>query len=212
MGSPVSPDPAASRLLGSLCSKDLTKEVRADEDLVRVALTDSLTRLPNRALLRDRLSQALGHLARAETTVAVLIVGVDGLKRVNNMLGHDAGDELLIAIANRLSRAMRAKDTIARSEGDGFVVVAEDVAGVPMVLALGQRLIDAVAEPLEIASHVMAPSISIGIALAFEPTDDATELMRDAYRAMFEAKGAGGGRCQLTERPARTKQSYAGTV
>jgi len=179
--------------------EDVTEQVRADEELERRALTDPLTRLPNRALLHDRLSQALARLSREEAVVAVLFLDVDRFKLVNDTLGHEAGDELLVAIAERLSETVRATDTVARFGGDEFVVVAEDVTDASMVLALGQRLIEAVAAPLEVAGHVMNPSLSIGVALTCESTANPTMLMREADLAMYRAKDAGGGRCLLEE-------------
>ncbi|MGD0592501.1 MAG: PAS domain S-box protein [Acidimicrobiales bacterium] len=192
-------DETGAALTGICEVEDVTEQVRADEELERRALTDPLTRLPNRALLHDRLSQALARLSREEAVVAVLFLDVDRFKLVNDTLGHEAGDELLVAIAERLSETVRATDTVARFGGDEFVVVAEDVTDASMVLALGQRLIEAVAAPLEVAGHVMNPSLSIGVALTCESTANPTMLMREADLAMYRAKDAGGGRCLLEE-------------
>ncbi len=168
-------------------------------EVVRVAVTDPLTRLPNRALLHDRLRQAIARLAHEPTELAVLFIDVDRLKLVNDTLGHGAGDDLLVAVANRLSQTLRMTDTIARFGGDEFVVVAEDITDAPTVLALGRRLVDAVAEPLEIAGHTMTPSISVGIAIACRAGEEPAELIHLADLAMYEAKDAGGGRCMLEE-------------
>jgi diguanylate cyclase (GGDEF)-like protein/PAS domain S-box-containing protein len=189
-------DESGAALTGICEVEDVTEQVRADEELVRRALTDPLTRLPNRALLHDRLSQALARLSREAEHIAVLFLDVDRFKLVNDTLGHEAGDELLVGIAARLLEAVRATDTVARFGGDEFVVVAEDIAD---VLAFGQRLIDAVAAPLEVAGHIMTPSISVGIAHAQRSSTDPTSLLRASDIAMYRAKDAGGGRCELSD-------------
>ena len=126
----------------------------------------------------------------------MLFLDVDRFKLVNDTLGHEAGDELLIGIAARLLEAVRATDTVARFGGDEFVVVAEDIAD---VVGFGQRLIAAVAAPLEVAGHIMTPSISIGIAYAQQSSTDPTSLLRASDIAMYRAKDAGGGRCELSD-------------
>lgn len=193
-----------ARLLG-LSADEVTRLSQVDPhragwaEVVRIAVTDPLTRLPNRALLHDRLRQAIARLAHEPTELAVLFIDVDRFKLVNDTLGHGAGDDLLVAIANRLSQTLRMTDTIARFGGDEFVVLAEDVTDAATVLALGQRLIEAVAEPLEIASHTMTPSISVGITIAFRSYEEPAELIHLADLAMYQAKDAGGGRCMLAE-------------
>ncbi|MHB1509587.1 MAG: diguanylate cyclase domain-containing protein [Acidimicrobiales bacterium] len=201
----------SARLLG-LPVDQLTQPSRIDPhragwaEVVRVAVTDPLTRLPNRALLHDRLRQAIARLAQEPTELAVLFIDVDRFKLVNDALGRGAGDDLLVAVANRLSHTLRMTDTIARFGGDEFVVVAEDTTDAATVLALGRRLVDAVAEPLEVASHTMTPSISVGIAVASGPGEEPAELIHLADMAMCEAKDAGGGRCMM-ERP-RSDSSF----
>jgi diguanylate cyclase (GGDEF)-like protein/PAS domain S-box-containing protein len=197
-------DETGAALTGICEVEDVTEQVRDHEELAQRALTDSLTGLPNRALLRDRLSQALARLSRDSKLMAVLFLDIDRFKLVNDTLGHEAGDEILVAVAKRLSDTVRPTDTVARYGGDEFVVVAEDVSDASAVLAFGERLIAAVAAPLEVAGHTMMPSISIGVALASEPWHDPTALTRDADIAMYRAKDGGGGRCELEERPLTT--------
>lgn len=177
--------------------EDVTEQVRAGEELAWRALSDPLTHLPNRVLLQDRLSQALGRLSREAGIVAVLFLDVDRLKFVNDTLGHDAGDELLIEVAARLSRSVRATDTVARFGGDEFVVVAEDVFDAATAVALGRHLIDAVAAPLEAGGRAMSPSVSVGIALTSDPLAEPTALVRQADLAMYQAKDQGGMRCSV---------------
>lgn len=195
-------DEAGAAISGICEVEDVTEQVRADEELERRALTDPLTHVPNRALLHDRLSQALARVSRESAIVAVMFLDIDRFKLVNDALGHDAGDKMLVAVAGRLSEAVRATDTVARFGGDEFVVVAEDVADLAAVMAFGQRLVDAVGAPLELDGCNVAPSVSIGIALTSDPSHSPSSLLRDADLAMYRAKEAGGGRCELDDRSA----------
>ena len=162
---------------------------RAGNELARQAMHDPLTGLPNRILLRDRLDQALGRLGRRTETVGVLVLDLDGFKAVNDALGHEVGDLLLVAVARRLNGVLRSGDTAARVGGDEFVVLCEDVRGAHQAVAVAQRITAALAEPVSIGAggeaHVHA---SIGIALASGPGTQAEELLRDADAAMYRAK------------------------
>ena len=160
----------------------------ADEELARRALTDPLTHLPNRALLHDRLSQALARVGREKTTVAVMFLDIDRFKLVNDALGHDAGDKLLVTIGARLTEAVRPTDTVARVGGDEFVVVAEDIADLATIIAFGQRLVEAVGAPLQLDASTVWPSVSIGIALTSDSAHNPSSLLRDADLAMYRAK------------------------
>ena len=191
--------------LSGICEvEDATEQVRASEELARRALTDPLTRLPNRALLQDRLSQALARLSRETTLLAVMFLDVDRFKLVNDGFGHDAGDKLLVAIASRLSAAVRSTDTVARFGGDEFVVVLEHLGDVPNVRAFGERLVAAVAAPVRLDTGEVSPSVSIGIACTSDSASNPGWLLRDADLAMYRAKGAGGGRCELSDRSSRS--------
>jgi diguanylate cyclase (GGDEF)-like protein/PAS domain S-box-containing protein len=184
--------------------EDVTEQVRADEELARRALTDPLTHLPNRALLHDRLSQALARVSREKTIVAVMFLDIDRFKLVNDALGHDAGDNLLVTIGARLTEAVRGTDTVARVGGDEFVVVAEDIADLATVKAFGQRLVEAIGAPLQLDGCNVSPSVSIGIALTSDSAHSPSSLIRDADLAMYRAKDAGGGRCELDDRSSGT--------
>jgi diguanylate cyclase (GGDEF)-like protein/PAS domain S-box-containing protein len=189
--------------LSGICAvEDVTEQLRADEDLTRRALTDPLTHLPNRALLHDRLSQALGRLSRETTRLAVMFLDIDRFKLVNDALGHDAGDRLLVAIATRLSEAVRATDTVARFGGDEFVIIAEDIIDLPTVMAFGERLVQAVAAPLQLDGRDVSASVSVGIAVTSDSAYNPGWLLRDADLAMYRAKDAGGGRYELNDRSA----------
>jgi diguanylate cyclase (GGDEF)-like protein len=166
---------------------------RTAHDLARQAMHDPLTGMPNRVLLRDRLDQALGRLARRAETVAVLVLDLDGFKEVNDGLGHEVGDRLLVAVARRLAGVLRSGDTAARVGGDEFVILCEDIRGAHQAVAVAQRVSAALAEPVATGPgggevHVRA---SIGIALANGAGTRADELLRDADAAMYRAKDHG---------------------
>ena len=168
------------------------------------ALHDPLTGLANRGLLMDRLGQALARTRRRPGCVAVLFLDLDRFKVVNDSLGHAAGDDLLVEVANRLEAATGPADTVARLGGDEFVVLAEDVAGADGALALARRLRRAVSAPMPVAGgQTVVMTASIGIALS-EPGLDIGEgnpssLLWDADAAMYRAKDCGRDRAHLFE-------------
>ena len=176
---------------------------RAERRLARLALRDALTGLPNRVLFADRLEQALARLARrcargegADGHVVLMFVDLDGFKAVNDLLGHGAGDELLIRVAERLEGELRGSDTVARLGGDEFTVLCEGVPDEAAALALAARLCEVVAEPVELADGLAVVSAAIGVAVA-SAGDEGTTLLRRADAAMYEAKRAGAGRAAL---------------
>ena len=155
----------------------------------RQALHDPLTGLPNRALLADRIDQALARGRRTQGVVAILFLDVDLFKVVNDSLGHAVGDRLLREIGARLARLLRAGDTLARFGGDEFVIVCEDQAP-NEVPALVERVSDALADPFQFEGRSVTVTASVGIALA-HGTTDAETMLRDADAAMYRAKAAG---------------------
>ncbi|MGH2918765.1 MAG: putative bifunctional diguanylate cyclase/phosphodiesterase [Solirubrobacteraceae bacterium] len=184
-------DPAAPGAAPLLAHNDELAAVVAD--LQRRALYDGLTGLPNRSLFDDRLDQALARLARARDCLAVLFVDIDGLKAVNDSLGHDAGDEMLFAAARRLVAAVRETDTVARIGGDEFLVVACGLSGVNEATHVAQRLEDAFERPLHAGGEDLPVSASIGVATTSDAATPAHELVRMADVAMYRAKANGGG-------------------
>jgi diguanylate cyclase (GGDEF)-like protein len=162
-------------------------------DLERRALYDPLTGLPNRALLDDRLAQALAALRRSSGWLALLFVDIDGLKAVNDGRGHDAGDELLREVARRLAGAMRETDTVARIGGDEFLVVATSLHDMDEVAAVAERLLAALAAPLTHDVVGQPLSASIGVAATCETSTPVRQLVRRADVAMYRAKARGGG-------------------
>ncbi len=164
--------------------------------MVHQALHDALTALPNRALFLDRLEHALARAIRAGGEVAVLFLDLDRFKTVNDSLGHVAGDELLCAVAERISDCMRAADTAARLGGDEFAVLLEDLTSTREAVRVAERIIGALAAPVMVGGREVCVGASIGIATG---THGAQDLLRHADVAMYRAKAEGRGRYALFE-------------
>ena len=174
--------------------EDVTDRVAALEDVYRLAHHDTLTGLPNRVMLHDRLGQALIRGRRHGQRVAVMMLDLDHFKNVNDALGHTIGDGLLQEVAARLGGRMRASDTLARVGGDEFVVVQPDLIDRSSAAVIAQKLIDALTEPFFVQGNRLDIGASIGLTLF---PDDATEpdlLLRNADIALYRAKR--GGRAQ----------------
>jgi diguanylate cyclase (GGDEF)-like protein/PAS domain S-box-containing protein len=175
--------------------------------LERQALHDPLTRLPNRLLLMDRARQALARLHRSDGVVAMLFVDLDRFKAVNDNLGHDAGDQLLIAISERLAELMRDSDTVARLGGDEFVILAEDIDSAGEAMALAERVLDALEMPVALGSAEVAMLASVGVAVSQGPDADPEGMLREADVAMYRAKAAEGRRLKLFDESLRQELS-----
>jgi diguanylate cyclase (GGDEF)-like protein/PAS domain S-box-containing protein len=174
-------------------AKDVTDQMW----LERQALSDPLTRLPNRLLLVDRARQALARLHRSNGMVALLFIDLDRFKAVNDNLGHEAGDNLLISIAKRLEELMRDSDTVARLGGDEFVVLAEDIDDEDEALALAERVLNCLEQPFTLGGHEVTVLASVGVSLSHDPEADPDSLLRESDAAMYQAKSAGGRRMLL---------------
>ena len=193
---PVPPFHRANEL-GQLCEHTngmLERLAASQEQLRNLATRDPLTGLPNRALIRDRLTSALARADRNESLVAVLFIDLDGFKSVNDILGHDAGDELLTAVGETLNDTIRANDSAGRLGGDEFLVVLEDVHNVDDVLMTARRIDDALSAAFSGGAQRVRTAASIGIAIYPNDGKDAGTLMRHADLAMYQAKGEGGDR------------------
>ena len=153
---------------------------------------DPLTKLPNRLLLLDRAKQAIARLTAATGVVAMLFIDLDKFKAVNDTLGHEVGDELLVAISDRLAELMRDTDTVARLGGDEFVILAVDLESEAEALALGERVVEAIEQPVALASTEVPMAGSVGISVAIDPATDPETMLREADVAMYRAKAAGG--------------------
>ena len=197
------------RLVGT--SQDVTDSKRAEEqsgtlmaELAHQALHDALTGLPNRALLLDRLDQALAQSARTGSAVAVLFLDLDRFKLVNDSRGHAAGDQLLVRVAERLRQVVRPADTVARFGGDEFVVICQDAGVVGHAMHVADRVADAFRSPFPLGADDMFLNVSIGIATSDGRTSPA-ELLRNADAAMYQAKELGRGRCEFFDETMRTE-------
>jgi diguanylate cyclase (GGDEF)-like protein len=170
----------------------------AEDQIYFMANHDALTGLPNRALLEDRLSQAILYAQRYDRWVTVGFIDLDNFKPINDTLGHNAGDQLLKTVANRLTACIRTVDTVVRLGGDEFVVVLFDQPGnVDLVAETMQRLREAVSEPVELDGHRLTVTASIGV--ANYPNDGTTTqtLLANADAAMYHAKELGRGNFQF---------------
>ncbi|WP_229422059.1 putative bifunctional diguanylate cyclase/phosphodiesterase [Massilia aquatica] len=164
---------------------------RANRQLHHQALHDSLTRLPNRSLLEDRIVQAIHGAERSGKRFALMFLDLDRFKTINDSLGHQYGDKLLQAVAARLSDCLRANDTVARLGGDEFVVLLCDVGAPTAVAGVAGKLLDTIALPLDVEGQVQSVSASIGISMYPDDGTSLRELMTNADSAMYHAKKVG---------------------
>jgi diguanylate cyclase (GGDEF)-like protein len=172
---------------------DVTEREIAGEVLRRQALHDGLTGLPNRTLLNDRLHQALAHSRRTGDPVALLVMDLDQFKEVNDALGHDHGDRLLVEMSRRLQGVLRDVDTIARLGGDEFAVLVTDAADERSAVAVARRVRAALEQPFRLGGISLQTDASIGVALHPRHAHDAETLTRRADVAMYTAKRSGRG-------------------
>jgi len=170
---------------------------RMYDRLLHEARHDSLTGLPNRTVAEDRLEQALGRTDRSKKQFAVFCIDLDGFKAINDELGHDAGDEILRAVALRLQNNLRQSDTLARVGGDEFLVIIEDCSGFAAAQAVAQSLITSLQQPFLLDKQQLWVSASIGVAMYPANASTAPQLRRNADLAMYRAKSLGGGQVVL---------------
>jgi diguanylate cyclase (GGDEF)-like protein len=177
--------------------RNIAKSKRVEAELAHRAMHDALTELPNRMLFMDRLSHALIGLQRRRGSLAVLFLDLDHFKVVNDTLGHDRGDRVLVGVAERLQGTLRAGDTAARLGGDEFVVLVEDVEDSRQAVDVAKRLADAVRQPIALGDAEALVTVSVGIAVASGPRDEPESLVSRADTAMYQAKQGGRDRCLL---------------
>jgi diguanylate cyclase (GGDEF)-like protein len=170
---------------------DISEQKEAEQKLRKLASYDSLTGLPNRALLLDRIQHAIDHAMRSQTAIAVFFIDLDRFKTVNDTLGHKAGDQLLTIIAQRLTQLLRQDDTVARLGGDEFVVVVEDVYDPDKLSSVASQIIKVIDTPIQLGNQTVSVSSSIGIALYPGDALNSEELLRNADIAMYHAKENG---------------------
>jgi len=180
--------------------RDITAAKAQETRLRHQAVHDSLTGLPNRLLLKDRLTQALRSAARAAQPLALLLADLDRFKEVNDTLGHHVGDLLLVHFARRLQDCIRESDTIARLGGDEFAILLPAASAVERAWSVSGRIVQAVQRPFEVAQGLrLEVGVSIGIAMFPEHADDQARLLQCADVAMYAAK-KGAGPVQLYDR------------
>jgi diguanylate cyclase (GGDEF)-like protein/PAS domain S-box-containing protein len=172
-------------------AQDITEGKRAKEQLERIAHYDILTNMPNRVLLADLLNQAMLQCNRRNRSLAVAFMDLDGFKAVNDLYGHNVGDELLIKLSQRMKEVLRAGDTLARIGGDEFIAVMVGLESIEDSKPVLKRLLKAAAGPVNLDDAVIQVSASIGVSLYPQDHVDADLLMRHADQAMYVAKQAG---------------------
>ena len=188
-------DPAVDGIVVNY--RDITTRKTLEEELRRQAFHDALTGLANRALFADRLEHALSRTRRFGHPIAVLFLDLDDFKTVNDSLGHGEGDQLLIAVGERLVGAMRAGDTIARMGGDEFAVLVEDPADAGAPVEVAQRLLATLDAPFERGAKELFVHASVGVAVSTSKSQTADELLRNADVSMYTAKSNGKNRVEV---------------
>jgi diguanylate cyclase (GGDEF)-like protein/PAS domain S-box-containing protein len=191
-------DPALEGIVTN--ARDITDRRAMDETLAFGALHDPLTGLPNRRLLDDRIDVALARASRNGDLVALLFCDLDRFKEINDRYGHEAGDEVLRQLANRLRLALRPSDSLARLGGDEFVVVCADMRSIQEAATIARRVMSAVEAPVETSAGSLQLTVSIGIAAVSGGDAASAEpgvLLRNADAAMYRAKSRGGNRWEL---------------
>jgi diguanylate cyclase (GGDEF)-like protein/PAS domain S-box-containing protein len=178
----------ALRLAGTYA--DINARRAVEERLRRQAEFDTLTDLPNRALFRERLQQALRRVKRG-STMALLFLDIDHFKTVNDTLGHEAGDQLLKVFATRMRDCVKQSDTVARLSGDEFTVILEGLGGADDAKALAGKLVETLGAPVALAGMLVEVTVSIGIALSRDDQTDDAQILGRADAALYEAKRRG---------------------
>jgi len=190
----------AGRIVGTFgISRDISERKAAEAQLQHRAFYDPLTDLPNRALFLDRLQHLFHRSRRAlgNPLFAVLYLDLDRFKAINDSLGHQAGDELLVGTARRLERCLRPGDTLARLGGDEFTVLLDDISCEADAIGVAERIHEELAVPLDVRGYEMFTSVSVGIALSSAGYDRPEDMLRDADTAMYRAKAGGRARHQV---------------
>jgi diguanylate cyclase (GGDEF)-like protein/PAS domain S-box-containing protein len=175
----------------SQLQEEVFERMQAEQRIWHIAHHDSLTGLPNRTLLHDRLQQALAQAQRGQHRVAVMFLDLDRFKTVNDTLGHAIGDELLKHVAERLKSVVRAVDTVSRLGGDEFVVVLHEMSSPDDAVQVAEKILNAMAPEVLIDSHQLHATPSIGISIFPDDGDEVFALMKNADTAMYHAKAAG---------------------
>jgi diguanylate cyclase (GGDEF)-like protein len=177
---------------------------QGERQLEHKATHDQLTGLPNRVLFMDRLTHALAWSRRHDTTFAILFIDLDRFKLINDSLGHETGDQVLIEVAKRLDDALRSTDTAARYGGDEFIVLCEDIADERQAITIAERIVESVEKPLSLEDDNAFVTASVGVVVASDSNTDPEILIREADSAMYRAKKRGV-RCELFDNDLRAR-------
>lgn len=180
---------------------DVTDRKVAQSHLHHIAFHDPLTGLPNRALFRSRLANAIMNAELIEKRVAVLFLDLDRIKTINDSLGHDAGDRLLVSVAGRLRECVRDSDMVCRMGGDEFTVILSGISAPEKIIPVAAKIIESVARPTLIDGRELYVSTSIGIAVYPEDGLEIDALVKNADTAMYHAKDTGRNNYQFYSRP-----------
>ena len=196
-----------------IVNQDITERKAAENTIRQMAFQDSLTQLPNRRLLLDRLRHAMAACTRSQHHGALLFIDLDHFKALNDALGHDYGDLLLQQVAERLTACVREGDTVARLGGDEFVVMLEDLSenteeAATQAQVVGEKILAALGQPYWLASHEHHSTPSIGIVLFDDHRETMEKLLKWADLAMYEAKAAGRNTFRFFEGGVHTEQSF----
>ncbi len=179
-------------IVGSVAAfHDITERKQAMARIQYLAHYDALTSLPNRRLLEDRLEQALARAKRYHQSLAVIFLDLDHFKQVNDTLGHDQGDELLKAVAHRLTAAVRQEDTVSRLGGDEFVVVLPEITSAGDAEIVAQKIVVTMRSPVKLENQELHVTTSVGLAVYPQDGGDVVSLMKNADSAMYRAKKGG---------------------
>jgi len=175
-------------LLISATTLDITARIKAESEIQQLINYDTLTGLPNRNLLHDRLKLSIAQAARDQHLVGILILDLDRFKGINDTLGHRAGDKLLMTVSKRLAACVRDSDTLARLGGDEFVVVLNNVLHEEAITIVSKKILAIISEPIYIDGHEIYTTVSIGIAVYPMNGEDSHTLLKHADLAMYQAK------------------------
>lgn len=170
---------------------DITEKKLATEIILEQANMDPLTKLPNRRMFFDRLEHTIQRAMRNQHTFAVLYIDLDSFKEINDSLGHNIGDILLMQVGQRLAKLVRASDTISRIGGDEFTIIIDDLTDIDISNVIARKIIDSMKAPFTISEQDCYISSSIGITVFPEDGNNATQLLKNADQAMYEAKKSG---------------------
>jgi len=171
-------------------ARDITEQKRLEQKLEQAAHYDNLTSLPNRALILDLLKQSLATAARQKTKLAILFLDLNGFKAINDKLGHESGDIILLTVAKRLPQAIRECDYAGRLAGDEFLVILHDISSLENALMVANKLQDLIGQPCAVKDQVVTISASIGISLYPDDATEINELIHQADQDMYQAKQA----------------------